>query len=70
MKKERLYLSSDVHRKQKAVCIKFERNRKVIDLLKAHFPVQWSQSKNAGGFPEISSTSQNSKVSYLRHVKL
>lgn len=45
MKKEKLTLAIDTHRDKQVVSIRFERNQKLIDLLKTNFPVQWSQSK-------------------------
>jgi len=45
MQKVKLKLSADVHRKQKVVCIRFERNQEVIGLLRANFPAWWSQTK-------------------------
>jgi len=45
MQKVKLKLSADVHRKQKVVCIRFERNQEVINLLRANFPACWSQTK-------------------------
>jgi len=45
MKKEKLTLASDTHRDKQVVSIRFERNQKLIDLLKTNFPVRWSQTK-------------------------
>ncbi|MPQ47171.1 tyrosine-type recombinase/integrase [Marinifilum sp. N1E240] len=38
-------LSSDHHRGKKVVLLQFEYNSQIVNLLKQHFPVRWSQTK-------------------------
>jgi len=40
-----IHLSGSEHSNKKVVCISFEHDQKIIDLLKTNFPVRWSESK-------------------------
>lgn len=43
--KARILLSPDLHRNRKVVKITFDYNMEILELLKKHFQVKWSQSK-------------------------